>query len=443
MSSSAAVGHPVLACVAGLAAAVRLGRAGDPVLLTDPEKREVLLELTRLVDQVEALRLRVVAVSTEAAADEGARSAAAWLAAKTRSGYGAARRAEAMGEAIIHRWRLVGAALDSGDLRVEQARVIVTALDALPADEVTPEQLAQAETQLVEYAARFDPRQLERLGEKILEIIAPEKYDDLERKALEAAQQRANSATRLTFHRRGDGATDVKARIPDALASRLKTMLEAFTSPRHDTGGDGGAGHGTGGHGTGGHGLGLAQQRDPATGARLQQDRLHGHAFCALLEAFDPARMPVHGGAATRIVITLDYETLRTGLGIATLTTSGEDQVRIPAGEVRRLACQAHLVPAVLGTDSHVLDLGRDSRLFKDRQRLARMLTQSTCAADGCSIPSTWCEAHHRRDPWAHGGTTDLDDLQFLCHWHHQRAHDPAYTTERLPSGDVRFARRT
>ena len=157
MSGSAAVGHPVLACVAGLAAAVRLGRAGDPVLLTDSEKREVLLALTRLADQVEALRMRVVAVSTEAAADEGARTAGAWLAAKTRSGFGAARRAEAMGEAITHRWRLVGAALDSGEVRVEQARVIVKALDALPADEVTPEQLAQADAQLVEYAARFDP----------------------------------------------------------------------------------------------------------------------------------------------------------------------------------------------------------------------------------------------------------------------------------------------
>jgi len=70
-------------------------------------------------------------------------------------------------------------------------------------------------------------------------------------------------------------------------------------------------------------------------------------------------------------------------------------------------------------------------------------LTQRVCGAEGCTVPSTWCEAHHGRDPWGHGGNTDLDDLLFLCPWHHQRAHDPAFTTTQHPDGSLRYHRRT
>ncbi|WP_166135287.1 HNH endonuclease signature motif containing protein [Nocardioides ochotonae] len=168
-----------------------------------------------------------------------------------------------------------------------------------------------------------------------------------------------------------------------------------------------------------------------------------GLAFCSLLESVDPARLPVHGGASTQIVITIDLEALRSGLGHGTLATNGDRETPVSVGEVRRLACHAGIVPAVLGSRSEVLDLGRSSRLFSPAQRRAALVGRHTCAGQGCTIPATWCEAHHRRNPWSRGGTTDLDDLEFLCRWHHQRAHDPTYTTERLANGDVRFARRT
>jgi len=66
----------------------------------------------------------------------------------------------------------------------------------------------------------------------------------------------------------------------------------------------------------------------------------------------------------------------------------------------------------------------------------------STCQAWGCTVPADWCEAHDK-NAWARGGRTDLDDLVFLCPWHHHRAEDPAHLTEYLPNGDVRFHRRT
>jgi hypothetical protein len=163
-----------------------------------------------------------------------------------------------------------------------------------------------------------------------------------------------------------------------------------------------------------------------------------GRAFCSLLEHWDPHRLPIHGGAATTIMVTLDLDALRTEVGIA-LTDAGEP---ITAAEARRLACTAGIIPAVLGTDSQPLDLGRTTRLFTAAQRTAMALRDQTCRAEGCQIPATWSEAHHLT-PWTHGGRTDLDSGILLCSWHHHRAHDPTYTSHRLPNGDLRFHRRT
>jgi len=63
------------------------------------------------------------------------------------------------------------------------------------------------------------------------------------------------------------------------------------------------------------------------------------------------------------------------------------------------------------------------------------------CRAEGCTVPARWCEAHHET-PWSRGGKTDLAAGVLHCNWHHHRAHDPRYTTEKLPNGDIRFRRR-
>jgi len=178
---------------------------------------------------------------------------------------------------------------------------------------------------------------------------------------------------------------------------------------------------------------------DPATGEKVPHDQRMGLALQAFLEALDPARLPVKAGAGTSLLVTIDYENLRRGVGVATLP-NGEP---LSVGETRRLACACGILPAVLGADSHVLDLGRLRRLFEWAQRIAKRITTFTCQAYGCTVPADWCEAHHGRTPWAEGGTTDLADLDFLCPFHHHRAHDPGYRVERLANGDYRFHRRT
>ena len=137
-------------------------------------------------------------------------------------------------------------------------------------------------------------------------------------------------------------------------------------------------------------------------------------------------------------MVTLDHHTLTGALKTAGLDTADT----ISAGEARRLACGAGLIPAVLGTASVALDLGRETRLFTQAQRIAAGLKHDTCAADGCDRPYAWTELHHRQ-PWSHGGSTDLDNAVPLCHWHHQRIHDHTYQHTWQPDGTVSFQRRT
>src|SRR5690606_6958706 len=111
------------------------------------------------------------------------------------------------------------------------------------------------------------------------------------------------------------------------------------------------------------------------------------------------------------------------------------------AAQARRLACSARIIPAVLGSNSEILDLGRGQRLFSKAQRRALLPRDKTCRAQGCDIPGTWSEAHHMV-PWSQGGATDLENSALLCSKHHHRAHDTSYDMTRLTNGDIRFARR-
>ena len=119
------------------------------------------------------------------------------------------------------------------------------------------------------------------------------------------------------------------------------------------------------------------------------------------MEHLDPAGLPRHGGTATSVVITMDYDTMVSGLGGATTDPGG----RISASEARRLLCTSHVIPAVLGGKSEVLDLGGGKRLYGNSQRKAMGLRDQHCRAEGCDIPAAWCEGHHLI-PWLKGGKT-------------------------------------
>ena len=163
-----------------------------------------------------------------------------------------------------------------------------------PCERVEQEVLAKAEAHLVAEAAHLGPRELRLLGRKILEVVAPDVYELEEGKALDVEERRARERTSLSLKTLGDGTTRIVIRVPDAVAGRLRTYLEAFTSPRH-------------------HGPGEAD--------RIPAFRRLGSAFCSFLEAVDPRRLPVHGGDATTVIVTIPLEELRRDLSAAGLAS--------------------------------------------------------------------------------------------------------------------------
>jgi hypothetical protein len=194
----------------------------------------------------------------------------------------------------------------------------------------------------------------------------------------------------------------------------LKKHLMAIAAPKHQT-----ATHGT------------SPPRRPGP------ERL-GRALMEYVERYPATKLPQVGGLTATAVVTMTHETLIGGLKAAHLDT-GE---AISPSLARRLACEAGIIPMVLGKKSEVLDVGREDRFHNPKQRIAIAVRDRTCTAVGCDWPPGMCHVHHDT-PWSEGGSTDVDHGRLLCPRHHARAHDPMYTMTKHPTGKVEFHRRT
>jgi Domain of unknown function (DUF222) len=408
--------HPVLRCAAVVESALKDVADVEPAFMTTGDKRAAIVQLARAEAALKELQLRVRAWAEDVAVDDGARDLSVWTSHHARQDRGQARREQRLAEALDQRWHLVAAGMCQGAVNAEQAHVLTHALDRLP-DGLDPEIVAAAEQRLVAEAEHFGPSELKVMGRRILDVVAPELGEEQERKALEAEESAAEARTHLIGRRRGDGTTDLRGTVPDAAWDRLVTYLEAYTSPRRPT-----------------------EAADNPDDRRPYEMRL-GSAFVSFLEHVDPTRLPVHGGDATTVMVTIDLPTLAAQVGASGVATI-EDQP-ISAAAIRRLACTASIIPVVLGGRSEILDLGRSRRLFSRAQRKALCLRHKRCRARGCRVKATWTEAHHLRLPWAQGGTTDLDDGTLLCCYHHHKAHDRRYETRIHADGDLTFHRRT
>ena len=122
------------------------------------------------------------------------------------------------------------------------------------------------------------------------------------------------------------------------------------------------------------------------------------------------------------VVVHVDLETLRHGLhsGGTCRTALGAD---LPVETVRRMACEAHIIPVVLDGRSVPIDVGRNKRLATANQRRALEAIHPTCAIPGCDVKFDRCNIHHI-DYWENGGSTDLDNMIPLCRRHHHAAHE-------------------
>jgi hypothetical protein len=127
-------------------------------------------------------------------------------------------------------------------------------------------------------------------------------------------------------------------------------------------------------------------------------------------------------GVKTTLMLTMSYDDLAARVGAATVVGSTQGGSLIAPETVRRLACDAAVIPTVLGGRGEVLDQGRSTRLATPGQLAALWLRDAGCSFPGCTTPAHWCDAHHLIH-WADGGTSDLSNLALLCGRHHSVVH--------------------
>lgn len=130
------------------------------------------------------------------------------------------------------------------------------------------------------------------------------------------------------------------------------------------------------------------------------------------------------------LMVTVDFDVLKDRIGRSAHVTGTNGTTNLSAGLVRRMACQAQIIPAVLGGGSQILDLGRTRRLATPAQLRALYQRDGGCTFPGCTMPALWTEAHHADVWWSEGGPTDIRHLASVCRGHHGWIHawDPEVT---------------
>ncbi|MDQ4109476.1 MAG: HNH endonuclease [Actinomycetota bacterium] len=409
-------GDAIDAALKAIETAIQELLATDPAYWRTDQKKDLLERLEKLQAQQAALKLRVLASAGDIAEETGAKDASAWMCAALLVDKGVARSQIKLANSLA-KYNVVAAGFAEGVVSQDKARVITKALDKIDADPVaSAEDLVLAEKLLVDYAERLTANELRIIGKRILAEVDPVRFEDAEAEALLAEEERAQQKIALRVWDNHDGTIGFDGVLPASVGMRFKRLAEAWAQPR--------------------------KQQLVGNGAPLPPwERLMGQGFARLLETLDPAALPRHGGDATTINVVISLEDLRKDLGIATLGYDETNGTTISAAEARRMACNATIIPWVLGGDGQVLDAGRESRFFQPIQRKAMRLQQKCCQAEDCDMPPEWCDAHHL-EPWAAGGKTNLKDGALLCPHHHRLAHNPAFIHERLPDGTIRFTRR-
>ena len=139
------------------------------------------------------------------------------------------------------------------------------------------------------------------------------------------------------------------------------------------------------------------------------------------------------------VSVLIDLQTLSDAVHDATVAETS-DGIPLPPDAIRRLACDADIIPIVLGGAGDVLDEGRARRLATAAQRRAVNAMHRSCIFPDCTIPVDDCRIHHT-DPWHANGRTDLDTLVPVCETHHHRLHEGGWTLTITPDRTITITR--
>ena len=267
---------------------------------------------------------------------------------------------------------------------------------------VTPERLAEAEVFLVSRAPGLNMYRLRDLIKRV------EASMDIE--GLKAKERRQVAERHLHVFEDSDGMIVIKGRLDIATGAPIKAAIDAIVTRDIQTKRDGGT-----------------VVTDDRSVVQMAADALA--LICTHATTCDARDIK---RCSTTVVVRMhlsDLQEKATQAGLATsdgLASNGLGTVDglgqpLTAGQLRRLVADAGIIPAVLGGESEVLDLGRQERLFTRAQRVALVERDGGCAS--CGAPPSWCDAHHIQWWERDRGKTDIDNGVMLCRSCHTRMH--------------------
>ncbi|MEO5652705.1 MAG: DUF222 domain-containing protein [Marmoricola sp.] len=315
----------------------------------------------------------------------------------------------------------VGEALAEGWLSTAKALVIERAVDALPGDLDLRSRGVQV---LLEEAGGLDASELRKVARRLLSLVDPEGEDRRAEAELGRLERAAHLGRALLITDDQCGGAWIKGRCATEDAALIKATLIPLAAPQPNSGpicesatcDVPGCSH------TG---------RDPRDHGTRMLDALV--ESCHRLQTAD--LLPTSHGGVPRLTLTMSLTELQTLSGFAT-TETGE---QLSPSAIRRLCCDAEVIPAVLGAKSEVLDVGRLQRLVTAAIWRALVARDQNCRFPSCTRPPLMCHAHHVQH-WADGGSTSLPNMVLLCGHHHRLIHQAPWTIRHDGAAGFTFA---
>jgi hypothetical protein len=287
-------------------------------------------------------------------------------------------------------WRDLTARVHLQQVSVPAAAVILDFYKQV-APAADPDDLHTALGDLLDQAPGLRLEQVRRLARHHTEQVRPPRDED----RLDAGRRAARG---LWFGQpASNGMVPFHGRLDPEGAAIFKSAIDALAKPRPDK-----------------------DERDLTTTPDLRTPATRrGDALVDLISRAVQAAPGVPTTDKAKVVVTIDWDTLIGQLVGTGLSMTGEI---LSPETVRRMACDASIIPMVLGRDGELLDLGREQRLVTKGLRLALWQRDGGCTFPGCTVPATWCDAHHVTH-WSRGGRTSLLDTALLCSNHHDHVH--------------------